>query len=63
MIRIPFFRPSCSTISPVAGTVRFLRGGMLIPARTLGGSLGVPSVPCTARPFRSSGEALSIRIL
>src|SRR3954454_6632541 len=59
----PTFRPNWVTTSLDAGTVMFRAGGMLMPARTLGFSSGVLTVPWMARPFRSSGEALSMRIL
>src|SRR5437016_2695492 len=59
--RTPFLRPSALTTSSVAGTVMDFSGGTEIPESTLA-SEDSPSLPCTARPLRTSGDAFSIRI-
>ena len=57
---IPFLRPSDLTMSSVAGTVKLLRGDTLSIGNNCGVSSGLLTVPTTAIPFKTQGEALSI---
>src|SRR5271166_6450009 len=59
--RMPLRRPRVLTTSSVAGTVMLRRGEMQMPESSFGCSSVLVSVPSTARPLSTSGEALSIR--
>ena len=59
---IPFFSPSSLTTSSLAGTVKLRRGEMQIPTKNLGTSSALLATPRAARPFRTRGDAFSIRI-
>ncbi len=56
---MPFFRPRVLTLSSGVGTSMLRRGGMAIPASTLGTSPSLVAVPTNASPLRMSGEAFS----
>src|SRR5208337_978882 len=56
--RMPLRRPRVLTTSSVAGTVMLRRGAMQIPESSFGCSSVLVSVPSTAKPLSTSGEAL-----
>ncbi len=58
---IPFLSPKPLDHLFLAGTMKLLRGEILIMGKTLGISSALLAVPSIARPLRTNGDALSIR--